>query len=509
MIPTVSSNCPTESTVPASPARPLVVFRVFVLAYCVWQASDLWGTWRASPVESWGGLMFCLWLVPALLNAVRGTGCDRPQKGMLAAAVLLTLLGQMTWLNCLQHLALALAIAGWRQPFAGQLVWLAASFLWMPASGWFLAGLAPGWETALRVVGVAAVSVGTVVVPRRWKRVAAAGLTLGLATADMPAFADTFIYSPVQSTARPLGLDVVDGVGLAGSDAASTDFLNNYLPTMQALVGQDLSGIAVGSSAPQASGFVALDPSTLRLATSVGVRAYFVGEMTGYHDSLSFYSLGFNVGSGGVEEGDPLLIFPDASINPSYGHSGNAERTKTAPLFPGDFVEMGTAAAGTELDFFLIANGANNGTNIFSTDPNLSVDGTNRAVAFAQANNPYILIGFEDLIGEGPRDYSDVLFAVYVGEQNVAAMMYSPMPSPGVPAPEPGFIWLLVAGCGGWLYRVRRKRSGARSWQPALIRRPSIRFTGHRRPGSKSIWTAAVQDSFGRQAGTGVSTERR
>ncbi len=145
-----------------------MVFRYFVLAYCVWQASDLWGTWFRGSSEPWGWLMLGLWLVPALMAAIRGPADgDRPQQGLLAAALVLTLVGQMTWLNCLQHLALALAIVGWRQPLPGQLIWLAASFLWMPACGWFVAGVAAGWETALRVAGIAAVTAGTIALSRR------------------------------------------------------------------------------------------------------------------------------------------------------------------------------------------------------------------------------------------------------------------------------------------------------------------------------------------------------
>jgi len=111
-------------------------------------------------------------------------------------------------------------------------------------------------------------------------------------------------------------------------------------------------------------------------------------------------------------------------------------------------------------DFFLVSRGDTNQEQLFSTDSRVNPDGTSRAVAFAQANSPYVVVSFEDLAGSGQRNYSDVVFAVYVGEQNVAAMLAgAPSFSPGLPAPEPGFIWLMVAGCGGWLYRVRRKRA--------------------------------------------------
>lgn len=444
--------CPLNSF-PATVPRPMIVFRYFVLAYCAWQSVDLLGTWWRGSTESWGWLMFGLWLVPALAATIRGTTDDRPQVGLLAAAVVATLVGQMTWLNVLQHVGLALAIVGWRQPVRGQWVWLASSLLWMPACGWLAAGTATGWEAGLRLAGVAAVAVGLVAWPRRGCNVATTLLAIGLASFGAPVHAETFTYSKIQSDARPFGLDVVDLVGERGTDTASAEFLNDALPTMQSLVGADLSGITVGS---QVNGFTAIDPASLKLVAAADVRVYFVGEATGYHNSL-----GFNTGGGGVDTGDPLLIFPDATVNPTYGINDNAKRTKTFPLFPGDFVQLGSMDAGTELDFFLVSRGDTNQEQLFSTDPSVNPDGTSRAVAFAQANSPYVLVSFEDLAGSGQRNYSDVVFAVYVGEQNVAAMLGSPTFSPGLPAPEPGFIWVLVTACGGWLYRARRKRAAA------------------------------------------------
>jgi len=49
-------------------------------------------------------------------------------------------------------------------------------------------------------------------------------------------------------------------------------------------------------------------------------------------------------------------------------------------------------------------------------------------VAFALADSPYLLIGFEDMYNGGDLDYNDLLFAVDIGEANVASL-------PGVPEP--------------------------------------------------------------------------
>ena len=434
-----------------------LVFRFFVLAYCLWQAADLIDTWRWHAAESWGWLLFGIWLVPAVVGAIRGRGEDRPQTGLLVAALVFALIGQITWLNVLQHVALALAIAGWRQPVRGQWVWLAAAVLWMPASGWLLARFAGGWEMVLRFGGIVAVSGCVMAVCRRVQVVAVTGLALTLAVSGVAARADTFTYSPVQSDEFPLGLDIVAPVELAGSDAASANFQSSVLPSLQPLVNTNLSGIVPGGDY---GNFVALDPGALTLAVAADVRAYFVGESTGYRNSL-----GFTTGGAGLNlENNPLLIFPNASMPPNFGTPANPQRSDKTPLFPGDFVDLGSMAAGTQLDFFLIAKGADDGERVFWTDSSMNPDGTDRAVAlvsFAQADSPYVLVGFEDLVSDsGTRDYSDVLFAVYVGEANVAAMLGGGGGGNyGVPAPEPGLLWLLVAGCGAWLHRVRRRRA--------------------------------------------------
>lgn len=287
---------------------------------------------------------------------------------------------------------------------------------------------------------------------RSWPKLVLAALACSLASASVTVQADTFTYSPVQSTARPFGLDVVDKVGLAGSDAASADFQSNVLPSMRSLIEKYLPEKKAIGNLSNTGPLVALDPSKLTLAAAADIRVYFVGEGASYRNSL-----GFNTAGGGVDSGDPLLIFPDASSPVSYlNPKATGSRSQTAPLMPGDFVNLGTFAKGTSLDFFLIANGAAGGTQVFSTDPTVNKDKIAHVVAFNDVENPYLLIGFEDLYGGGDKDYNDVLIAVYLGEKNVnyivrTAALY------GLPAPEPGFIWLIVAASGGWLYRARRR----------------------------------------------------
>jgi hypothetical protein len=228
--------------------------------------------------------------------------------------------------------------------------------------------------------------------------------------------------APVQSTARPYGLNIVAPVMLAGSDAASASFQNNALPSVNSFLSTRLSESGrVNDSA------MLLDPSRLRLQTESDVRVYFVGEGAGYHNSL-----GFNTAGGGVSSGNPKLIFPDASSSVStYDPASTAQRTGSLPLLPGDFVNLGRMSGGTLLNFFLIANGASGGRNVYSTDQSVNPDGINHVVAFAYAvpGSSFLIIGFEDLLGGGDRDFNDLLFAVDIGARNIAALTGTPEPS--------------------------------------------------------------------------------
>lgn len=244
-------------------------------------------------------------------------------------------------------------------------------------------------------------------------------LAAGLACAS---FAAAQTPSPVQSAARPFGLNIVAPVMAAGSDAKSADFQNSVLPTMSAFLQKSL-----GERSKVDDSRMLLDPNSLELRNESDVRVYFVGEGAGYRNTL-----GFNTSGGGVTTGDPQLIFPDGSSPVStYDPLKSGNRTSSAPLLPGDFVNLGRMAAGTMLDFFLISNGAGGGTSVFSTDQSVNKDGINHVVAFAflMANSPYLIIGFEDLVGGGDRDFNDLLFAVDIGVSNVRALTATPEPA--------------------------------------------------------------------------------
>ena len=443
--------------------------RLFVLAYCVWQAVDLVAAWQSHSEEAAVWLVFCLWLIPALPLGPLANREDRPQIALLAAAVLLSFVGQVTWVHFLQYLALALAVVGWKQPLGGQWVWLLSSVLWTPACGWLVSRTLAGWETKTRIAVMAIVAGWLVWLAwSRSRRLDAAvrstsgkptlapvwaallfGL-VGLSVTDQTR-AEAIIYSPIQSSARPLGLAIDDKVQLAGSDTASQTFLTDALPSMRSWAIDNLHEGTNNSArlATGTNGLLAVDPSAIKLSVASDVRVYFVGEGAGNHNSL-----GFNTTGGGVLSGNPLLLFPDASSPITFMWPNNTgKRNASEPLLPGDFVNLGNLAAGTQLDFFLMQNaaGAKPGTNVYSTQSGLDPDHISHVVSFARVDSPYVLVGFEDTYNGAKGDYNDVMFAVYLGKENVQALL-------GVPAPEPGFLWLVVAGLGGWLYRVRRKK---------------------------------------------------
>lgn len=258
--------------------------------------------------------------------------------------------------------------------------------------------------------------------------------------------------APFQSSSRPYGLDIVGQVMQHGSDGLSADFSDNWLPAFE-YHGRRMS--ATLANPPQ--GFTRLGDAPITLPVAHDVRAYFVGEGAGFRNSL-----GFNTAGLGIQSGDPLLIFPNAST-PNDWLSSNHEHNANNPMLPGDFVELGFLGANTTVDFFLIANGGHGGNNrqVLSSDSSLNPDSAVHMVAFAVAESPYLLVGFEDRSAPTDWDYNDAVFAVYIGEQNVTALITGTNGN-GVPVPEPAFLWLTVAACGGWLLRAQRQRRKGR-----------------------------------------------
>jgi uncharacterized protein (TIGR03382 family) len=241
--------------------------------------------------------------------------------------------------------------------------------------------------------------------------------------------------------AKNFNLDVAGDVETGGSDSRSKEFQASVLPKLNEILNSTLrEGRKLDDSV------YALDPSKLVLQNDVDARVYFLGEGAGFRNTL-----GFNTQGGGVKSGDPEIIFPNASSEVSFLGTvpKDAKRTASNPLLPGDFVDIGKLGAGTKLDFFLIADGANGGKTVFSTDKSLNPDGINHVITFATVVQGYLILGFEDLLGGGDRDFNDVLFAIDLGTANLAALTGTPEPSTYMT------MGLFLAG-GVWVMRRRR-----------------------------------------------------
>ena len=249
--------------------------------------------------------------------------------------------------------------------------------------------------------------------------------------------------SPVQSAARPYNLDIAAPVQLAGSDAASSDFQTNVLPGMLTIVNNNLSE----TTSVKDMDAVSIDPKNLTLTSDATVRVYFLGEGAGYRNTL-----GYSTTNNGQVSSDAALIFPDASSSNGLNGSGSDVRTSSEPLAAGDFVDLGTFTAGTSLDFFLIADGANGGSNYYSTQESLNRDGIVHAVSIAPDGSAYLIIGFEDLWGGGDRDYNDLVFAVEIGKANVANLS-------GLGAPEPSLAAGALLSCCALAFNRRRNQA--------------------------------------------------
>ncbi len=209
-----------------------------------------------------------------------------------------------------------------------------------------------------------------------------------------------------QSAARPLNLSIVGPVMVGGSDEKSSNFQRGSLPVLQSFVAKNLSEKSNNSTV------TSIDPSALKLSTMADVRVYFVAEGAGFRNTL-----GFNTTGGAVTPAsNSQIIFPDVTTVKNA-----TVRSFESPLLPGDFVNLGRFDAGTTLDFFTVVDGANRGKSVLTGHAAQNSDRLQHMVAFSVPNSPFLLIGFEDLVG-GDNDFNDVLFAVDIGTVNQQAL---------------------------------------------------------------------------------------
>ena len=230
--------------------------------------------------------------------------------------------------------------------------------------------------------------------------------------------------APVQSDIRAYNLPLVDTVKAAGSDLRSSWFQRKTLPYLITYADKEYTHNAVVDHFNR----LIIDPAKLKLVERGRVRVYFVGEGSGYKNSL-----GINLEGTGVKEGNPRILFPNANaptqldvcarlVDPKTNRldmSKLGPRTNDTPLWPGDFVDLGTLAAGTQLSFFLTPNDGH----VYTPIPALNPDGIPHMVATGLENSRYLLASFEDMFQGGDADYEDCVFVVEMSASNVEAII--------------------------------------------------------------------------------------
>ena len=122
-----------------------IVVSLFALAMAI----DLPSAWRHSPYDRLGGVAFLLWILPVLVSMARQLRQAGPAD--LAAslhwpvvALMLVMLGTVTSLHVVKHMALACAVAFFLPRGPWRAFWLLLAISWMPVLGWAMASCGAG-----------------------------------------------------------------------------------------------------------------------------------------------------------------------------------------------------------------------------------------------------------------------------------------------------------------------------------------------------------------------------
>ncbi len=153
----------------------------------------------------------------------------------------------------------------------------------------------------------------------------------------------------------------------------------------------------------------AYDENLFVLEQDATVTAFFISEGAGYHNSFGFYNA-----STDPNAQNRTIIWNDASGTGS-GLAGGGT------LEFGSSYTLGQFAAGTQLGFFLVMNGASHPNNpVFYSDPSLNPDNLQHVVTMSEIGgyDGLLGMGWEDLWGGGDKDYNDLIVAIGIDYHN-------------------------------------------------------------------------------------------
>jgi hypothetical protein len=187
-----------------------------------------------------------------------------------------------------------------------------------------------------------------------------------------------------------------------------------------------------------------LDPTKLRLKNDSNVRIWFLNEGATFKNQLAYEA----VKGSDSQKG---LLFNDVSCDISQAANSVCQIGENpGTLDIGDYVEIGQVTGGSQLNFFIKADGFNNPDGpVYGADATKNPDLLEHLVAYEI--DDYLLLGFEDLPGpEGPssdRDFNDVMFVVDVGKDNIESV------------PEPATAMALLAAAAAGVMTLRRREN--------------------------------------------------
>lgn len=166
-----------------------------------------------------------------------------------------------------------------------------------------------------------------------------------------------------------------------------------------------------------------IDSKQLALQYNYSPRIAYLDEGAGYRNQIQLSATGTT--------NDTVTVFQDFS-----GYPGNAMMpSANGPLYRGDWVQLSTIQAGTNLNFILIPNNDPKKTPLnsdYRLNPVSSVNPLSPAFWITYAKpatttngNPFLIMSFEDILGGGDNDYNDGIIAVDIGPENFDALFYS------------------------------------------------------------------------------------